>query len=579
MNKTLKLALLPAAVASAMFANNALAGTEACFEVYKGTDAFAVAAHDTIYTGAACIAEASRLGATATDLAPTTEGKVAYELTGDLTVNLNALDGVDTDQHIVYIPTTDVPGGTKIEMEITGATFEGNSNQIHLVKYDEVAADNSFIAVASSDGTVDGTSTVTFLTKAGTTISAGTRLAFSLVSTGAASTAVVPVGLKLENTTCTDDSSTQTVSIRATSAKTDGGTGYDIIGGISSLQTVLDVSPQFYAFQDGTTAEVNVNAESTNDANAPITARAEFVYDSADVANQLVAKRYEAVYKTSFYNRSAVLDRAVALTADDHVNTMFTASSSAGSDVKMALWNSRTAATGVLADQVDAETGTVLGLLDGTSYATEATDLFTPATSADAETNAKGAPSPLAGAAYNEMFYTVTNTAPAAIMNFNYNVEVDHALNFNDTALLDHCSQNLTSHEIGVNGAVLKVPYAYDTASNWVRITNEHSAPAEVTVDVFGESKDVDPELNGTHGTNKKTFTLGTVGSQDSVVYRANDIIAQYKAENGDAAGTRYTFTFTVTAPKNTVHGVSVQAIPNGVDRVMPVLDQNDWSQ
>jgi hypothetical protein len=37
--------------------------------------------------------------------------------------------------------------------------------------------------------------------------------------------------------------------------------------------------------------------------------------------------------------------------------------------------------------------------------------------------------------------------------------------------------------------------------------------------------------------------------------------------------------TFTVTAPKNKVHGVSVMKIPGGVDRVMPVLDQNDWSQ
>ncbi len=77
MNKTLKLALLPAAVASAMFASNAYAGTEACFEVYKGADGLAVTAFDTIYTGAAC--ENPRTGATATGLAPINEGKIAYE--------------------------------------------------------------------------------------------------------------------------------------------------------------------------------------------------------------------------------------------------------------------------------------------------------------------------------------------------------------------------------------------------------------------------------------------------------------------------------------------------------------------
>ena len=30
------------------------------------------------------------------------------------------------DQQIVYIPTTDIPGGTKLRFEITGAVFDGN---------------------------------------------------------------------------------------------------------------------------------------------------------------------------------------------------------------------------------------------------------------------------------------------------------------------------------------------------------------------------------------------------------------------------------------------------------------------
>ncbi|EKK9988298.1 hypothetical protein PP645_003969 [Vibrio vulnificus] len=574
MNKTLKLALLPAAVASAMFANSAFAGTEACFETYKGADALPVAGFAAIYGAAACQAEGDRTVAGATTLASTNEGKIAYELTGDLQINFDELDGANTDQHIVYIPTTDIPGGTKIQMELTGAKFFGNSNQIHLVKGN--SSDTTFEAVASSDGQVDGESTITFLTKAGITIPAGARLAFSLVSTGADATAVAPIGIKLENTECTDADSNQSVTIKATYAKTDGGTGYNIIGGVSQAQKILDVSPQFYAFQDGSAAEVNVNAESSNDVGTPIVARAEFVYDSANANNQLVAKRYQAVYKTAFYNRGvgANLDRFITLDADDHVETAFTASDEAGVAMRMGLWNSRTAATGALADQVDVQTGTLYGLLNGTTYNTEAVDLFTPATSGDAENNPAVA-GPKLGADYNQMFYVLENTDPNSIMNFNYDVKVDHTLDFGTATELDHCAKNVTSHQIGVNGAVLKVPYAYDTSKNWVRITNEHTADAEVTVDVFGET------IDGS-GTEKQTFTLGKVAAKDSVVYKASDLVAQFKGVYSMDASklvNRYTFTFTVTAPKDTVHGVSVQAIPGGVDRVMPVLDQNNWAQ
>lgn len=574
MNKTLKLALLPAAVASAMFANSAFAGTEACFETYKGANPLPVAGFTAIYGAAACQAEGDRSTATDTTLATTVEGKVAYELTGNLEINFDELDGVSSDQHIVYIPTTDIPGGTKIQMELTGAKFFGNSNQIHLVKGN--STDTTFEAVASSDGQVDGESTITFLTKAGITIPAGARLAFSLVSTGADATAVAPIGIKLENTECTDADSNQSVTIRATYAKTDGGTGYNIIGGVSQPQKILDVSPQFYAFQDGSAAEVDVNAESSNDAGAPIIARAEFVYDSQTASNQLVAKRYQAVYKTAFYNRGvgSNLDRFITLDADDHVETAFTATDEAGVAMRMGLWNSRTAASGDLADQVAVQTGTLYGMLNGTTYNTEALDLFTPATTGDAEVNPAVA-APKLGANYNQMFYVLENTDPNSIMNFNYNVKVDHTLDFGTPTELDHCAKNLTSHQIGVNGAVLKVPYAYDTSKNWVRITNEHTADAEVTVDVFGETSDGS-------GTEKQTFTLGKVAAKDSVVYKASDLVAQFKgAYTMDASKlvNRYTFTFTVTAPKDTVHGVSVQAIPGGVDRVMPVLDQNNWAQ
>ena len=48
---------------------------------------------------------------------------------------------------------------------------------------------------------------------------------------------------------------------------------------------------------------------------------------------------------------------------------------------------------------------------------------------------------------------------------------------------------------------------------------------------------------------------------------------------NAGSSSKRHTVTFTVTAPRDLVHGVSVQRVLGSSDRVMPVLDQNEWSQ
>lgn len=589
MKRFSKIALIPAAV-TAVLAGNAYAGTEACFEVYKGADGLAVSAFDTKYTGAAC---GARTGAAANTLAAINETSIAYELTGNLPIDFDAIDGVDTDQHIVYIPTTDIPGGTKIQFTITGAVFDGNANQIHLVKKSDSSA--AIEAVASSDGSVDGQGTITFLTKAGITIGAGTRLVFSRVSTGADSTEIDPIGIKIANTECTTATTAKSVTLKAVYAQTDGGNGYSIQGAISKAEKIADITPQFYALQDGTTAEADVNAESSNADNNAIVARTEFVFD-ADASKQLVARKTQAIYKTAFYNRDSLLDRKITLTANDHLETQFVTDALPGSTVKMGLFNSRTAATGVLTDQEVVQTGTLwgsFGLTKATApmYNTEALDVFTPTTTADLETNPKVAPSKLAGALYNEMFYAVTNTSTTGVMNFNYNVDTNYTLDFGNTAYIDHCDATKVSHKIGVNGAVLKVPYVVNAEGNFVRITNEHDEAAEVTVDVFGES------ANGNTNNRKVTAVkLGTVAAKSSVVYFVPKLIEEAVGQksytgadggyaqgalgsNANSNSNRHTVTFTVTAPRDLVHGVSVQRVLGGSDRVMPVLDQNEWSQ
>lgn len=597
MKRLNKIALIPAAIAATL-AGNAYAGTEACFEVYKGADALAVVAFQDKYTPASCIAEASRTGAAAANLQATDEVAIAYELTGNRNVDFDAINTVDTDQHIVYIPTTDVPGGTKITMNLSGATFNGNSNQIHLVKSDDGIA---FEAVASSDGTVDGTGSVVFLTKAGITIGAGTRLAFSRVSTGAAQADLDPVGINITNTDCTDSSSTSTVTITSTEAITDGGTGYSIQGAVSKAQNIADISAQFYTFQGSSTVEANVNAESTNSANTAIVARTEFVFDNTDL---LVAQKSDVIYKTAFYNRAANLDQAIVLDAADDLRTKFIASAAPGTTVKAGIFNgqNKTVTSGALSTQINVENTTTYGtfglssdVAGATEYDTLASSLFTPAADANgAENNPATGTSNLVGAAYNEVFYTVTNTPATGVMNFNYDVTAHATLDFdagnNSSTELDHCEVKPKTHKIGVNGAVLKVPYVVNGEGNFVRVTNEHDKEAEVTFDIFGESAD------GTTNSRKVTAVkLGTVPAQSSVVYFVPKLIedattAGYTGadggyaesalgSNGASNANRHTVTFTVTAPKDSVHGVSVQKVLNGSDRVMPVLDQNEWSQ
>lgn len=562
--KMMKLAVLPVAIAGVLASNAAFAGSEACFEVYKQADGTAPKAWSSLYASASCVAEASRIAATTTDLEPTDSTKIAYELTKNKDLNFAAVDGVDEDLQIVYVPTTDIPGGTLIKMTLSGATFKGNAGQIHLMKDVDLLDNNLLgVTVASSDGAVDGQSTVTFLTKAGITIGAGTRLVLTKNNSS-----VVPVSINIANTTCTDDTSAAKVTIAATSAKTDGGNGYSIQGAVSGTQELVDISAQFITFNGLIPSTGEVNAESTNSAGDAITARTEFVFDST--AQTLQQQKYQIVTPVGFINRGDLLDQAVTLGADDHMLQKFWASTTPSTNVKAGMYNAYNAGTKALATPVDVVTGTQFGTIakdaaSATSYNTEAQDVFAP--SVVGGTNVETVPADYAGAAYNQLFYVLENTDTDAIMNFNYSAYVDAQLDFQNPDYLDHCSKSKKTHEIGVNGAVLKVPYSFDNSNTWVRITNESNETADITMDIFDES-----------GHEKTSIVVGTVGAKSSNVLVASELVAKAKAAGLVTDGkNRYTMTFTVTAPKDTVHGVSVQKIPGGVDRVVPVLDQNAW--
>jgi len=573
------------ATACLLGAGNALAGTEACFEVYKvaagGAGTGLVTNHEVLYNNAGC--EATRAGAAATTLAAIVNPSIAWELTGDVDFDLEALGAVPRT-HIVYIPTTDIPPASRIVMEITGADFgTANANQLYLVQDDGAA----FETVASSDGVLDDLSTVEFLTKAGVTIGAGSRL---LISTNNPSTGLrtdgtlIPgVALHIANTeTCSVNPS---VSIRAVSAKTDaestilgGQSSNDDVAATGGATSLVDISEQFAIVANPqATNEILVDAEDPS-------FRQQFVVSQVggDWVGQVIptdgAIDTAGYWESQFTNDFDAFDLAVTLDADDEITVTASVDSGTGDGVTLSFL----ANIGANA-QIDIGNGTILDasqddhlvaaandaieLVDITDSATDLIPLTeTPVTySIDADE--------IWGTNETSDIYVAARlmNSDDEIMEFNYQVDTTWSMDFNEAGdLLNKVAcQTPTPFEVGVNGAVLKVPYTYTKAdAGFVRITSEHSSEATIFMDIFDESSNETKNIN-----------LGLIQPKSSEVLTTEFLLAEAVTGGYVGTGNRHTMTFTVTAPKNKVHGVSVQVIPGGVDRVMPVLDQNDWSQ
>ncbi|WP_022850468.1 hypothetical protein [Limisalsivibrio acetivorans] len=136
-------------------------------------------------------------------------------------------------------------------------------------------------------------------------------------------------------------------------------------------------------------------------------------------------------------------------------------------------------------------------------------------------------------------------------------------------------AEEIEAGEWRSNGAVLIAPYMFNTSSNWVRISNESpDRSAQLYLDLFDES-------GNNYVYDFQVAGFESIPPSTSVVIKADDIIAG--AEQAFPSfvlnSKRFTSVFYATRDKDDVHGISVQAIPGGVDRVMPLLDDNTWSQ
>ncbi|WP_394145905.1 hypothetical protein [Vibrio atypicus] len=556
MTKNMKLGLLPAAVTAALLSGNAMAGTEACFEVYNSAT---VQGHEVNYTPSACVINTGTTDGS-DQLFAQVPSKVAAEAVGP---EFDGIDFQNSDTQIVYIPTTDIPGGSVIEMQLDSATmqavFANANNIIHLIKTDDNV---SFEAVASTDGQVTGENTIKFITKSGTTIGAGTRLAFSRVATE-----VTPVAIDFNNQGCIVNDVDESILVKSTSAIS-GGTGIDIEGGVSKKDfEIVDVQNQYEVAFSVTSGEVNAESSSSV-TNNPIIARSEFVYSTTE---QLLTNQKDRLIAPVTFTTNTGFDVEAPLTAATDFNqeiTLVGDQTTAGGAVRVIMWDTQDNTTGDVTDRISFEPGFADATPgNGKTYETLASTLF-----------------PASGD--NTVYYALTNTTEGSVMNFNYDLVNKHELDFNSDERRNRFCGDAKQFEVGVNGAVLKVPYIVRKGDNWVRIANEHDQSAEISVEILDDSSNIAETVSFTlpamSPNGKEDWSLGAydqvqVGMPQLMTYAAQQGYVDSAAET-----THMTVTFVVTSPREKVHGVANMNrnnpnLPGG--QIVPVLDKNTWSQ
>lgn len=640
--KLMKKTLVSAAILAGLASANAFAGTEACFEYSSSAADLTLAERwSTIYTGATC--NYTTAGDMTTQLFPSEPVMIAQEITKNNTVTLNVPGfGLTSSsvitvnptalRHVFYVPTTNIPGGSRFEVLLTSnaneVAFDDNQLYFVLLKANKDNGGNivsySLTNVASTDGAVKGETQLTFVVDATTSISAGSRLlvtnksinpqtftdlqgAVDFLNDFTKESGGLNIALK-DNDNC----NVPYVNIAVIEAETDAGRAIE--GGVSNPRMLIESVEQFTGLRYGAN-----NTPALNYALVPATgAPADGVVDSLDPSRLTefdlnAAGDYqnmhgvdEVHYNKYFYNRAlggvaleSGLDVYVNIQAADRLLLDPVASK----DIKAARFLVRDRALqGSVTDDVNWEDTaycyTTTSRANPTSGGTCSaiwSHLDLPATQVFSyyltdffyNTGSTGLKQHTFAVAEDENGTDPVTYDSARIMGYSYDISLDWGIEFADAGLKDKsltrsCAVTVPSHKITVNGTQLKVPYVFDTDNQWVRIANEHAETAEVYFDIFGEE--------GTNATQTENVYLGTIPANSAKVFFADDIIdiardtADYKhtvapgatTNRGQQATTRHTVTFLVTAPSDKVHGVSIQKIPGGVDRVIPVLRNHD---
>lgn len=608
MNKTMnKLVMILAA--GMMFAGAANAGTTGCFQFVKGhttsdfqtlnpiffltdvnvADGVVNVAVDLpnspvkLYNGSDCTGFFDGANAAENLIAGQDAVQIAYELTSSYPIDLSNVNGGGADDTVMYVSTTAIPGASRLTFTLTNATWDDSI--MYLLKWNNELDGGSWSQVAATDGQVVGESGAVFLFQSGITVQAGTKLMLSKnAGSGTGATAsFVPPSFTIANSTCGTPTN---VTLNVSTALTDGGS--TIIGAATTKGTqsniLINTPLQFVITPPAlpTSAEVDVE---------PPSLRTNFVLDDSgsDDADLI----YSPDRAASFFTTAPIIytnleaqnvlnyDDHVVLAAADHVVTKVFADKSVEAFMTVGLYD-LTQFTNIAPDVEDtlavanAATGS-LGMTIGSSLATstayevDADELFHATT--DGTTNLATA---------NTVYAVLATTDTTQVMPYNYNVSMTQYIDFANENYLDSCIIPSKLFSIGINGAVFKVPYIYNNASTFLRVSNEDTSTALIFGDFFE---------GGLECTN---VDLGTIGSKASNLLFAADMVKAIKAAGSadndcDALATaipvsnsnRFFGTFTVTSPKDKVHAYGIQK-PNTAgaqERALIILDQNSWAQ
>ncbi|MDP5149813.1 hypothetical protein [Rheinheimera baltica] len=598
--KNLNKALIASAVLAGLSAGNAFAGTEACVAVYQGdvnNATFGVTAAQ--YQPGDCATLYTNLG---NQEAAGRAASVAYEVIKDISIDLNddrlengsAVDSAGLQ--IVYIPTTDIPGGSRIKVSLIGASWDDiNANQVYMLGLDaQFGGSNDTRILATSSGVLNGTysgintayngntATATFITQSGVTIPAGTRIVLS--RTNATTFANVrPIGIKVQKDECTTNASQHAVQIAVPEVTTDGRPTDNIAGGFTVQDRLVAMAkPQHFVYRPTsavTTAALAAKLPTQSGTVDVLTrdledSRTMFVdkirpenyfrnnstpvggaYNGgADSIGSDVVERSD--YRLASTDRERHLDiinKAFFVRVNKNIGVPFSDLHRVDSNFTTP---EHTNVGNVRLAMSRAYDASAPATMDDRMYF-DGSGAFAPicleSLGCDTTTiDRYGFLNKTYDIPYTALFNDVTvnggvrevwmSLTPGVLtdprMNFNYSVNLQHTLRFAPNTgdvreYNNHCTVNETIFAVDTNGALLKAPYAVDAPGNFIRVTNEDVRDAHVVGEIFGES--VDGTVANRH---VEDVYLGQVPAKSSVVFFVPDIVAAAVEQKGYTGST-----------------------------------------
>lgn len=269
--KNLNKALVASAVFAALSAGNAYAGVEACISVFKG-DPVADATFGTQQPNFQPADCRTAGGALQPGIAGDV-GTVAFEVVRDTHINLENTGFEATHGlNVAYVPTSDIPGGSRITVHLhgnsktsaTGARTEvagsalfdaANNNQIFLLGREGQVNSTQLRILATSDGVLNNRDTATFIVQSGITIPAGTRLYFSKTNGS-----ITPISVRAKFDSCTTTQTFADIQMSVSRAATDN--NQNIEGGVTAEKfTVLEIAPQHRAYRGNAAGTMGLTAQ------------------------------------------------------------------------------------------------------------------------------------------------------------------------------------------------------------------------------------------------------------------------------------------------------------------------------